>query len=55
MENKDRNDIAGTQLSGIEISGTRINSIEEAFAKLQEILSKMDEEGVTLEESFGCY
>ncbi len=65
MENKNRNDGAGTQvsgieisgieISGIEISGIRISSIEEAFAKLQEILSRMDEEGVTLEESFKCY
>ena len=29
--------------------------IEEAFAKLQEILGRMDEEGVSLEESFRCY
>lgn len=30
-------------------------SIEEAFEMLGKILAKMDEPGVTLEESFTCY
>ncbi len=30
-------------------------SIEEAFLQLRTILQKMDEEGVTLEETFSCY
>lgn len=30
-------------------------SIEESFAKLQEILEKMEAEDVTLEQSFACY
>ena len=38
-----------------EGSKEEIGGIEDAFAKLQEILSRMDEEGVTLEESFRCY
>ena len=38
-----------------EGSKEEIGGIEDAFAKLQEILSRMDEEGVTLEESFQCY
>ena len=29
--------------------------IEKAFEELQELLSRMDEEGVSLEESFKCY
>ena len=29
--------------------------IYEAFEELQELLSRMDEEGVSLEESFKCY
>ncbi len=29
--------------------------IEDAFARLQEILAAMDKEGATLEESFACY
>ena len=32
-----------------------VRSIEDAFAMLDKILAKMDEEGVTLEESFDCY
>lgn len=32
-----------------------VKGIEEAFAMLDQILAKMDEEGVTLEESFRCY
>ena len=30
-------------------------SIEDAFARLQEILGRMEEEGITLEESFAGY
>ncbi len=30
-------------------------SIEEAFEQLRLILHKMDEEGVSLEETFSCY
>lgn len=32
-----------------------VKGIEEAFAMLDQILAKMDEEDVTLEESFRCY
>ena len=32
-----------------------VKSIEEAFEMLGNILAKMDEPGVTLEESFSCY
>jgi exodeoxyribonuclease VII small subunit len=32
-----------------------VTGIEDAFEKLREILGKMDEEGVSLEESFRCY
>lgn len=38
-----------------ETSEPEVNGIEDAFTKLQEILSRMDEDGVTLEESFTCY
>jgi exodeoxyribonuclease VII small subunit len=49
MDNKSVNDtISGT-------SGQEVKGIEEAFAMLDRILAKMDEEGVTLEESFKCY
>ena len=30
-------------------------SIEDAFARLQEILGRMEEDGITLEESFAGY
>ena len=30
-------------------------SIEDSFARLQELLARMEEEDVTLEESFACY
>lgn len=30
-------------------------SVEDAFAQLQQILDRMDAEGVSLEESFRCY
>ena len=49
MDNKTVND-TGSGSSGQEVKG-----IEEAFALLDQILAKMDEEGVTLEESFRCY
>lgn len=45
MENKNENDA----------SLQEVNGIEDAFARLQQILAKMDEEGVSLEESFRCY
>lgn len=38
-----------------ENSGQGVKGIEDAFAQLQEILSVMDKDGVTLEESFTCY
>ena len=38
-----------------EDSGREVRSIEEAFQRLEQILARMDEEGVTLEESFDCY
>jgi exodeoxyribonuclease VII small subunit len=49
MDNKSVNDTT-TAASEQEVKG-----IEEAFAMLDRILAKMDEEGVTLEESFKCY
>lgn len=36
-------------------SAQEAKSIEEAFEMLGKILAKMDEPGVTLEESFSCY
>lgn len=38
-----------------EAPGQEAKSIEEAFLMLEQILNRMDEEGVTLEESFDCY
>lgn len=38
-----------------EAPGQEVNSIEDAFQMLEQILARMDEEGVTLEESFDCY
>ena len=45
MDNKTVNDTSVQEVKGIE----------EAFAMLDRILARMDEEGVTLEESFKCY
>lgn len=39
----------------IKADSLQASGIEEAFEKLREILGKMDEEGVSLEESFRCY
>jgi exonuclease VII small subunit len=36
----------------IKADSLQVSGIEEAFEKLREILGKMDEEGVSLEESF---
>ena len=44
--------------SSMTVNGSpaeEVNSIEEAFEMLGKILAKMDEPGVTLEESFNCY
>ena len=49
MDNKTVNDTVN------ETSGQEVKGIEEAFAMLDRILARMDEEGVTLEESFKCY
>lgn len=38
-----------------EAPGQEVKSIEDAFQMLEQILARMDEEGVTLEESFDCY
>lgn len=38
-----------------EISDLGVTGIEDAFARLEGILAKMDEEGVALEESFRLY
>ena len=38
-----------------EISDPGVTGIEDAFARLEGILAKMDEEGVALEESFRLY
>ena len=43
---------------GMTVNGSSaqdVQSIEEAFDMLGKILAKMDEPGVTLEESFNCY
>ena len=45
VENMNENKTAAPEVTGIE----------DAFAKLQEILGRMDEEGVALEESFRLY
>lgn len=39
----------------IKADSLQVSGIEEAFEKLREILGKMDEEDVSLEESFRCY
>ena len=39
----------------IKADSLQVTGIEEAFEKLREILGKMDEERVSLEESFRCY
>jgi len=39
----------------IKADSLQVSGIEEAFEKLREILGKMDEEGVSLVESFRCY
>ena len=49
MDNKTVNDTVN------ETSGQEVKGIEEAFAMLDRILARMDEEGVTLEEAFKCY
>ena len=49
MDNKTVNDTVN------ETSGQEVKGIEEAFAMLDRTLARMDEEGVTLEESFKCY
>ena len=49
MDNKTVNDTVN------ETSGQEVKGIEEAFAMLDRILARMDEEGVTLAESFKCY
>ena len=38
-----------------DASAQEVKGIEDAFARLEKILARMDEEGVTLEESFGLY
>ena len=53
MENRNENTVSGQDMAAgmtPEVTG-----IEDAFAKLNMILSKMDEEGVSLEESFRLY
>ena len=39
----------------IKADSLQVSGIEEAFEKLREILGKMDDEGVSLEESFRLY
>ena len=48
----DNNIAANTSESA---SAPEVKGIEEAFAMLDQILARMDEEGVTREESFKCY
>ena len=38
-----------------ELGESNEMSIEDAFARLQEILGRMEEDGITLEESFAGY
>lgn len=46
MENQNEKSVSSLQ---------EVNGIEEAFAMLEKILARMDEDGVTLKESFDCY
>ena len=53
VENRNENTVSGQDMAAgmtPEVTG-----IEDAFARLNMILSKMDEEGVSLEESFRLY
>lgn len=53
MENRNDNTVSGQDMAAgmtPEVTG-----IEDAFARLGTILSRMDEEGVSLEESFRLY
>ena len=53
MENRNENTVSGKDMAAgmtPEVTG-----IEDAFERLNMILSKMDEEGVSLEESFRLY
>ena len=53
MENRNENTVSGQDMAAgmtPEVTG-----IEDVFARLNMILSKMDEDGVSLEESFRLY
>ncbi|MGX8686176.1 MAG: exodeoxyribonuclease VII small subunit [bacterium] len=47
--------MAGKKKTQEQVSEEKQMSIEESFRKLQEILEKMEEEDITLEQSFACY
>lgn len=53
MENRNENTVSGQDIAAG--AAPEVTGIEDAFARLNAILSKMDEEGVSLEESFRLY
>ena len=59
MEKMSENLSSASEMNTSEMTASGVtpdvNGIEEAFAMLDRILARMDEEGVTLEESFKCY
>ena len=46
---------SGEEINVKNTDEPEVKGIEEAFERLQESLSRMDDEGVSLEESFKCY
>ena len=52
MENRNENTVTGQEMT---MAVPDVTGIEEAFERLNGILTKMDEPGVSLEESFRIY
>ena len=52
MENRNENTVTGQEMT---MAVPDVTGIEEAFERLNGILTKMDEPGVSLEESFRLY
>ena len=52
MENRNENTVTGQEMT---MAVPEVTGIEDAFGRLNGILSKMDEPGVSLEESFRLY
>ena len=54
MEKRNDNNVSGQDVAAAG-AAPEVTGIEDAFERLNMILSKMDEEGVSLEESFRLY